>query len=495
MKFTKLFFAFLLLSPVFTRAQLVPVTIRLTFDNPSKDTCQLIVDDNYIDQYNTISRAVAVNNEIIFTVNLQKPAVAYLSYHKKTTSLFLIPGWAILSLVSEDTSRGTLVLSRLGPENMFLDSFYRTFKTNFDKEKQKELMLTNTIDAYEMRLFEERKKQQAFYTGADRSKFPKVFTDFMEQTIRYTYFGGLLSYPIINANQSAKILRVNALPEVMLEHVTTKLMNDDALPCPAYREFIYYYVIYFTSKANGFNKFTDYNSSMERKVMTAKSDLTEKTKTWYTANFLNTDYDKVSPYTVKLIYTQLTEMDKDNTYSPLLKSKCEERMKVKEPVVKNKKKDADKAGNMPAADASKSPFGNVVLKDLEGKVFNPKDIEGKVVFVDFWASWCGPCRVEFPASKTLHDRFTEKELKKIVFLYISIDGSESAWKNAVKSIGMNGTLVISPGDWSSPIVKYFGINGIPRYMLIDKNGTIVNTDAPRPSSGDVIYNEIIKLLN
>ena len=92
------------------------------------------------------------------------------------------------------------------------------------------------------------------------------------------------------------------------------------------------------------------------------------------------------------------------------------------------------------------------------------------------------------------DSLTPKQLKSVVFLYISIDKTEEIWKNAIEQNGLgemkNGLV---PGDWSSEIVKYFQINSIPRYMLIDKKGNIVDINAKRPSE-EGTYDDIIKLI-
>jgi thiol-disulfide isomerase/thioredoxin len=191
---------------------------------------------------------------------------------------------------------------------------------------------------------------------------------------------------------------------------------------------------------------------------------------------------------VKQNYTLLSEIEKNGMYTQLLKKKCEARIKTKEVADKSKNEKIESKNQ-------ESASGYPKLKDLDGKYFTIDDLKGKVVYVDFWASWCGPCRAQMPASKQLHEMFTEKQLKNLVFLYISIDESEEAWKNAVKQIGMQGKLGISPGNWNSEIAKYFQINSIPRYMLIDKKGKIVDQDAKRPASGREIYNDILKLLD
>ena len=115
----------------------------------------------------------------------------------------------------------------------------------------------------------------------------------------------------------------------------------------------------------------------------------------------------------------------------------------------------------------------------------------KVVYVDFWASWCGPCRAEAPASKTLRKQF---EGKDVVFITISIDENSAAWKKASKKDGIDNPenyILIQPAK--SDLRKQYQISSIPRYFLIDKSGKVVNPNAARPSD-EKIASEITGLL-
>jgi len=109
--------------------------------------------------------------------------------------------------------------------------------------------------------------------------------------------------------------------------------------------------------------------------------------------------------------------------------------------------------------------------------------KGKVIYVDFWASWCPPCRGEMPSSQKLHSQF---EGKDVVFLYVSFDRAADAWKNGIEKMDIKGVHYFPAGDANQAVSTKYGINGIPRYMLVDKNGKVINPDAPRPSSDQVI---------
>lgn len=121
------------------------------------------------------------------------------------------------------------------------------------------------------------------------------------------------------------------------------------------------------------------------------------------------------------------------------------------------------------------------------------DYKGKVVYVDVWATWCGPCRAEFPNSKILKNEYKDEE--DLVFMYVSIDSDKSAWKKYLeKDPEFTGEHLFTAGAWDSEICKAYNIMAIPRYLLIDKEGKIADSNAPRPSSGEVIRKAINALL-
>lgn len=480
-------FTLIILLPLIIAAQ-NSVKIHCTFSAPPASQCSITPSVYFIDEYEKNFDVPIKNNECDFVLTITKPTVAKFSYNKLSTEIFMQAGDEIDMKVGAGELPDAVSFSGKGAaENSFLISFYKKFKDDFDDEAISATIINSDVDAFEMSLYDERKKQLDFFNNSpDKNSFSEAFKKYMENTIRFNYYARLLSFPIIQANQSAQILTVHAFPAVMLNGIDSKLVDDGALNSKSYRDFLYYYDVYYASAANGFNKFTDMSQSMETKMTVANQNFSGESLIWFIAWYLNDNVDKVSAYTAKHIYDMLSLKENKGMYTQLLKSKVDKQIAAKNAAAKNTK--------LNSGPASSTQSSYPKLKDLEGNFFTFDDLKGKVVYVDYWASWCGPCRMQMPYSKQLHAMFNEKQLKQIVFLYVSIDADENAWKKAINDLGIEGKHGISPGNWNSEIAKYFGINSIPRYMLIDKNGKIVDLNGKRPSMVPDIYNDILKLL-
>ena len=107
------------------------------------------------------------------------------------------------------------------------------------------------------------------------------------------------------------------------------------------------------------------------------------------------------------------------------------------------------------------------------------DFKGKVVVVDIWAMWCAPCLTEKPFYQKVEEEFKHRD--DIVFIGISHDGlsRKTTWKDFVAKKGWKNIELIA--NYNESVGKYYKIEGIPRFMIFDKEGKIVTVDAPRPS--------------
>ena len=129
-----------------------------------------------------------------------------------------------------------------------------------------------------------------------------------------------------------------------------------------------------------------------------------------------------------------------------------------------------------------SPAFNFAYEDISGKKVSMTDLKGKVVLIDVWATWCGPCKVEIPHLKQLEEEFKGKNVE---FVSVSVDvlKDKEKWKTFVAEKELGGTQLFAAG-WSD-ITKYYDITGIPRFMVFDQEGKIVTADAPRPSTPEL----------
>ncbi|WP_052181082.1 TlpA family protein disulfide reductase [Alistipes sp. ZOR0009] len=131
-----------------------------------------------------------------------------------------------------------------------------------------------------------------------------------------------------------------------------------------------------------------------------------------------------------------------------------------------------------------TPAYNFTYADTSGRNVSLSDFKGKVVLVDVWATWCGPCKKELPSLNALEQEY---EGKDVVFISVSTDSKKDLekWKAFVKEHHLGGVQLFA-GE-NSTLSKDYRINGIPRFMLFDKKGAIVTVDAPRPSNPDLKY--------
>lgn len=119
-----------------------------------------------------------------------------------------------------------------------------------------------------------------------------------------------------------------------------------------------------------------------------------------------------------------------------------------------------------------SSQGNIApvfeLRDLEGKRVSLNDFKGKVIVLNFWATWCAPCRAEIPSLERLYTGFKNKDF---VVIGVSVDNSEKAVKSFVRQVGITFPVLLDSGKEVS--FDDYGVVGLPMTFLIDQRGFII----------------------
>jgi len=282
-----------------------------------------------------------------------------------------------------------------------------------------------------------------------------------------------MAYPIERAQVSANKL-VQRIPEIMFDVMDEEtVLNSSAIIDPNYRSFLNYFIRYKAVEENAFNKFEDKTQWLRLQQRAAEKYLDTEPLQYALANLLMDHGTKAKRSTTRNIFKTMRYVDPESGYHNIVeqeigewmaKEEAEGEKMTKEEILAEIEKDREKL---------KEADGKFRLNDVEGNKIAIEDYIGKVVYVDVWASWCGPCI--------------------IVFMYISIDDHESRWKGAIEKHGIKGIHLHSPGGWNSAVTQKFSIRGIPRFMLFNKHGELVEQEAKRPSD-ETLYDDLLKLI-
>lgn len=115
----------------------------------------------------------------------------------------------------------------------------------------------------------------------------------------------------------------------------------------------------------------------------------------------------------------------------------------------------------------------ISLPDAKGSTVSLSSFKGKVVLIDFWASWCGPCRRANPHVVKLYEKYKNQGFE--VF-GVSIDSKKNAWLKAIKHDNIQYTQVNDNGGWNAATADAYGVDAIPATFLVNKNGIIEAVD-------------------
>ncbi|MDU1891655.1 MAG: TlpA disulfide reductase family protein [Dysgonomonas sp.] len=135
--------------------------------------------------------------------------------------------------------------------------------------------------------------------------------------------------------------------------------------------------------------------------------------------------------------------------------------------------------------ATKTPAIDFKFPDRNGKEISLSDFKGKVVYVDVWATWCGPCKKEFPLLKKLEEEYHANKDMVFIGVSVDVDKDKQKWLNFLDKEQLPGIQLFGGDPSKESLGKPYNIKGIPRFILVGKDGNLILADAPKPSSPEI----------
>jgi peroxiredoxin len=139
-----------------------------------------------------------------------------------------------------------------------------------------------------------------------------------------------------------------------------------------------------------------------------------------------------------------------------------------------------------------APAPDFTMNDIDGNAFTLSSLKGKVVMIDFWATWCPPCVRSIPEAKNIWNTFKKQDF---VLLGVSLDKDLDTWKDYVTKQQMSWVQVADGKFWDNSAAVLYGIGSIPSVWILDKDGNVALKDVNPLSEGDAIRAKITELLN
>lgn len=346
------------------------------------------------------------------------------------------------------------------------EKFGSQFSSNWLTEQAKD---ATNIDAMEMDAFAVRNNVVHALEKYDE-QVPEEFEKAFKNHAGYYYFLSLFKFSEAKTAASS-IPKATEIPKVLIESLDWERMNKESeLDSKFFRELLLSFVRYKALEEYDFMKFADRHATVQESFNVARENLQGLALQYFLTKTLLSEANNVKPSLLRQMNNHLSETNGSDVFIKLVADSISTQLAAKDEEIVVVE---DQPSDNTAID--------VEVFDLNGKAFRLSDFKGKVVYLDIWASWCGPCRKQFPAAKAMKEELSKKEKKSIVFLYISIDNTETVWKKAIKELDIEGTHGLSQGGWGSKVTSKFGVSSIPRYLIFDKKGKVVDPNAPRPS--------------
>jgi thiol-disulfide isomerase/thioredoxin len=431
--------------------------------NPNSDSAWVRIEPKIGRDFTSFGARLDDNNSFNIHFDIDEPLPVTFYDGNETTQMFVQPGDSIYITLDTKEFDETIKYSGTGADkNNFLAQNYLKF---IDGYSIWDLLDSLPPDQYKMNIDERMAGMEKMLKEfTSNHKVSPQFINFEQTELAFGHAFDLYMY--INSKRDRKIGydTVN-IPVEFYEEFSS--MANYKNPYEKSKQYNIYYNFYYPSYLAVANSdiLKGTNGAERDSILLSvyQSNLDGYEKERVIANYF---YGKISRYNVDYFEKNKAYFD-ENVKNDMLKLYVlNEYDKVK------KQLSLDMPEGAHLVNLERKEYSNTTFKDVIAKY------KGNVIYLDFWASWCGPCKGEMPFSLEMQDYFKGKD---VAFVYFSSDKDSVAWKQMIKILQISGDHYRVSKKIYKEYNKLYNVRYIPRYMIIDKNGKTVDDKAKRPS--------------
>ncbi len=428
-------------------------------ENPVTKSFEISYLKDYISNEHEIYEVILdENNSFHVELDIERPVSVYMSVEDEDPVIFYLEPNDELHLTADgEDIKNTLKFSGNNADNnSFITEYWKKLEDKYTQQQVIERM--RELKPAEFMVFADKMleaKQQLFNDFSKDKNLSDGFKHFFKTGMHFDYYDNLINYPVYHKMLN-ELDEKPELPENYYAFLkeALQMLSDENLVSINYCRFLGSYIQHY--KRENPEDFPGDKSPTEINLYYAEKLYDGKSLDYIKAAYIYQEFNFGKFEDAKALYEDFMEEEPDKEYIDILSS-IYETIKSLLP------------GN---------PAPGFELTDINGSKVSLGDFRGKVVYLDFWASWCPPCMREVPYAKKLKERFKDEE--DLVFLYISVDEDKEAWRNTVEEKEIEGVHLNAEGR-DNNVVKSYNVSGIPAYFIIDRNGLIFDNNAKRPS--------------